>query len=84
MIITKETIETRLRFSLARSTGIPESRITQEKPFYKLDVDILDICQLVLDAELFFNIVLPHDHMYLETRIVTFGDMCNYVMEHKG
>ncbi len=67
----------KIRGFIKYKLGIEESAITDNASFYgDLDVDSLDFCELIVDIEKEFNIVIPDD---VYERFKTVGSLTDYV-----
>ncbi len=81
MVISEETIEARLRHTLKLRMSVQDRMISRDRTFSGMGCDLLDICELILDVENHFKIVLPHGHEFYEKHIVKFGDLCDYIVK---
>jgi len=70
-------VNVKIREFIRYKLGIEESAITNGATFYgDLDVDSLDFCELIVDIEKEFNIVIPDD---VYERFKTVGSLIDYV-----
>lgn len=70
-------ITSKLRQFIEDKLGVEESTITDSASFYNdLDVDSLDFCELIVDIEKAFDIVIPDDDY---DKLRTVGALEKYV-----
>lgn len=70
-----------LKSLIAEELSIDESKITEEASFKEdLGTDSLDLFELVMTLEEKFDIEIPSEDL---EKLVTVGDVKNYIEEHK-
>ncbi|MFI5162121.1 MAG: acyl carrier protein [Sphingobacteriales bacterium] len=70
-------INLKIRQFIKDKLGVEESAIKNNASFYgDLDVDSLDFCELIVDIEKEFDIVIPDD---VYEKFKTVGSLINYV-----